>query len=239
MPSFTAIAEMSYRTASMMYLSSLLFIWRAFSVCVSQLTVKSFIHSKTGPGDTPVWDIESAYSSSDKQHDLLVRNASQGHSLAAAFKPESSSRFIYSKMRSALPTQLGGSSLPEPSEEPDHRVVLMRGHGFTTCAESLEAVVFQSIYTKEAASVQSLALMTMNAHLDASLDGTVDVKGNGKISGGKVKAVKSLKYLNDREAADAWQMNKDTMTRPWGLWVREVEVDPLYQNEVKKEETKA
>jgi hypothetical protein len=141
-------------------------------------------------------------------------------------------------MRSALPSQLGGSE-PEAPDDPDHRVVLMRGHGFTTCAESLEAVVFQSIYTKEAASVQSLALMTMTAHLDASLDGSVDVKGNGKISGGKVKAVKSLKYLSDREATDAWQMNKATVTRPWGLWVREAEVDPLYQNEAKKEETKA
>jgi len=192
-----------------------------------------------GSGDSPVWDIESAYSSSDKQHDLLVRNTSQGHSLATAFKPESSGRFIYSKMRSALPSQLGGSSLQEVSPEPDYRVILMRGHGFTTCADSLEAVVFQSIYTKEAAMVQSLGLMTMNAHFDASVEGVVDINGKGKISDGEVRAVKSLKYLSYREAEDAWEMNKNTMTRPWGLWVREVEVDPLYKNEAKKEDSKA
>ena len=67
------------------------------------------------------------------------------------------------------------------------------------------------------------------------MEGNIDVDNSGKIKGGKVKAVKSLKYLSDREAEDAWQMNKLTMTRPWGLWVREVEVDPMYQNEVKKD----
>src|ERR1700759_416173 len=146
----------------------------------------------------------------EKQQDLLVRNTTQGHSLAVAFRPESSGQFIYSKMRSALSSQLGGSSSSEASPEPNHRVVLMRGHGFTTCADSLEAVVFQSIYTKEAAAVQSLGLMTMNAHFDASVEGVVDINGKGKISDGEVRTVKSLKYLSNREAADAWEMNKNT-----------------------------
>jgi len=112
----------------------------------------------------------------------------------------------------------------------------MRGHGFTTCADSLEAAVFQAIYTKEAASVQTMGLLTSDAYFGGSLEGKIhiDEKGNGSIKDGKIKPEQSLKYLSDREAADAWQMNKDTMTRPWGLWVREVEVDPLYQNTVKK-----
>jgi hypothetical protein len=141
-------------------------------------------------------------------------------------------------MRSALPSQLGGSALPEVAVDPDHRVILMRGHGFTTCADSLEAVVFQSIYTKEAANIQTIGLMTLNAYYDASIEGNVDINGHGKINGGKVKAVKSLKYLSDREAQDCWQMERDTMSRPWALWVREVEVDPLYQNVVKRDDSK-
>jgi len=38
-------------------------------------------------------------------------------------------------------------------------------------------------------------------------------------------------YLNDKEAIDAWESNRQTVARPWGLWCREVEVYPLYKNE--------
>jgi hypothetical protein len=173
----------------------------------------------------------------EKQQDLLVRNTSQGRSLAAAFKPMLSKNYVFSKMRSALPSAMSGSPSTNASQDPEFRVILMRGHGFTSCADSLEAVVFQSIYTKEAAMVQSLGLMTMNAHFDASVVGNIDANNSGKITEGKVKAVKSLKYLSERETEDAWKMNKSTMTRPWGLWVREVEVDPLYQNEVQRKDS--
>jgi hypothetical protein len=189
----------------------------------------------------PVWDINSVYSSNDKQHDLLVRNVTHGQSLAAEFKPATSSGFIYSKLRSALPTQItdvAGSTLPKQTADPDHSVVLMRGHGFTTCADSLEAVVFQAIYTMEAAKVQTQSLLTQNAYFGAALEGNVDVEGGGKIKQGKIKGEEQLKYLSDREATDTAKMNREVMLRPWGLWVREVEIDPLYQNEVKREEDK-
>ena len=39
-------------------------------------------------------------------------------------------------MRSALPSQIGGSQ--EPDNEPNHAVVLMQGHGFTTVAHGIE-----------------------------------------------------------------------------------------------------
>lgn len=198
----------------------------------------------------PVWDIAGAYSSlpsltgGDKEkHDLLVRTPQLGHHLAAAFKPSTSTAFLYSKMRAALP-----GAAPDPDTEPNFSVVLMRGHGFTTCADSLEAVVFQAIYTKEAAKIQTGALLTNAAHFselhmsDSSMEGTVSVgeKGSGKISGGKVRGGKfkrdgeELKYLSDREAGDAWEMNRATMMRPWGLWCREVEVNSLYRNEIEK-----
>jgi len=211
--------------------------------CINNVPLKAPIHTVgfLGSSPVPVWDITPAYSSSDKQHDLLVRTATQGHALAAAFKPSKSTTYIYSAMRSALPSQLTGSSLtPEVSNGPAHLVVFMRGHGFTTCADSLEAAVYQAIYTKEAATVTTTALLTRSAYEEEEVSGNVDVQGSGKIKDGKVKAVgKGLKVLSDREAGDAALFNKDTMMRPWDMWVRETEVDPFYVNEVKKEETKA
>lgn len=179
-------------------------------------------------------------SSSDERHDLLVRSTAQGQSLADAFKPATSAAFIMSKVKSALPTQLGGiSTTSNSSTDPLYRVVLMRGHGFTTAADSLEAVVFQAVYTKEVAKVQTLGLLTSNAYFGASFEGKLHLgdNGNGVIKDGKIKSNDSLKYLNAREAAGAWQMNKDTMMRPWNLWVREVQVDPLYKNTVTVKET--
>jgi ribulose-5-phosphate 4-epimerase/fuculose-1-phosphate aldolase len=181
----------------------------------------------------PVWDINSAYSSSDKR-DLLVRTTTLGHAFAAAFKPETSTGFLYQKMRSALPSQIGGGA-PDPSTVPDHPVVLMRGHGFTTAADSLEAVVYQAIYTAEAAKVQTNAILTHDAYFGAAVEGKVDVESGGKIKSAKVKTEGSIKYLSEKETGDAWAFSRDTMMRPWALWCREVEVNALYQNEVKRE----
>lgn len=219
---------------------------------ISGVPLKTSIHTAGYLGSSvPVWDITSAYSSlpsltgGDKEkHDLLVRSPQLGHYLAAAFKPSTSTSFLYHKMRAALP----GGRAADPDAEPNSLVVLMRGHGFTTCADSLESVVFQAIYTKEDAKVQTGALLTNAAHFselhiaDSSVEGTVAVgeKGSGKISGGKVRGAKvkregeDLKYLSDREAADAWEVSRETMTRPWALWCREVEINPLYQNEVQQ-----
>jgi ribulose-5-phosphate 4-epimerase/fuculose-1-phosphate aldolase len=190
----------------------------------------------TGTG-VPVWDITPNYSSKEK-HDLLVRTTTLGHSFAASFKPETSTGFLYQKMRSALPTQIGGGTADPAKEEPTHPVVLMRGHGFTTCADSLEAVVFQAIYTAEAAKVQSMAMLTHNAYFGATVEGKVDVDAGGKLKGGKVTNEGDIKYLSEREVGDAWAFNRETMMRPWALWCREVEVNALYQNEVKREEEK-
>jgi hypothetical protein len=140
-------------------------------------------------------------------------------------------------MRSALPSQIGGTT-SDPATEPTHPVVLMRGHGFTTCADSLEAAVYQAIYTAEAAKVQSMALLTHNAYFGATVEGKVDVEGGGKLTKTKVKNEGDVKYLSDREMSDTWAFSRETMMRPWALWCREVEINQLYRNEVKKEEEK-
>jgi len=188
--------------------------------------------------EVPVWDIADVYSSSDAQHDLLVKTTKIGAQLAAAFQPSTSVGFITQKLRSALPMQIGGNSA-EPSTEPTHPVVLMRGHGFTTCSDSLEAAVFQAIYTVKAAEVQNSAIALHNAYYGQKVEGKVDVEAGGKIKSTIVKSDgKDIKYLSDKETLGAWAFNKETMDRPWDLWVREVEVNPLYRNEVKREAKK-
>lgn len=179
--------------------------------------------------NVPVWDASTCYPSGAK-HDLLVRESTQGASYAASFKPATSTGFIYSKVRSALPSQLGGSST-EPTMEPDHAVVLMQSHGFTTVAHGIEEAVYQAIYTKEAAKAQTTAMTILNAHTGYALEGKVDVEPGGKIKSGHAKVEGgNLKYLSDRECHDTWDSMTGTLARPWSLWCRQVEVDPLYQN---------
>ncbi|TID16172.1 Acyl-CoA dehydrogenase family member 11 [Venturia nashicola] len=202
---------------------------------ISGVPLKAPIHMAGFLGtEVPVWDISSAYASKDR-HDLLVTTTALGHNLAAAFKPATSSGFLYQKMRSALPTTIGGTNA-DPSTTPEHNVVLMRGHGFTTLADSLEAVTFQAIYTVEAAKVQSQAILMQNAYFGSVVEGKVDVEAGGKIKSAKVKGEGEIKYLSDRETADAWVFNKETVMRPWQLWCREVEISPLYRIDVKMAE---
>ena len=173
--------------------------------------------------NVPVWDASGYYLSNSK-HDLLVSDATLGASLAATFKPATSAGFIYSKVRSALPTQLGGAS-SDPKLEPDHAVVLQQAHGFTTVAHGIEEAVYQAIYTKEAAKVQTTALTIQNAYTGYALEGKVDVEG-GKIKSGKATADNGLKYLSDTELHASWETMSGTITIPWRLWCREVGVSP-------------
>ena len=86
---------------------------------------------------------------------------------------------------------------------PDNVAVLMRGHGFTTAAADIETAVFQAIYAQGNARVLTTAIGLGAA---ASKDGA-----------------SSVRYLSDQEAVDTWKGNLPTVTRPWGLWKREVE----------------
>lgn len=197
--------------------------------CISGVPLKASTHMAGFLGsNVPVWDISSHYASGSK-HDLLVRDSQLGASLSAAFKPATSAGFIYSKVRSALPSQMGGSQ--EPDKEPNHAAVLMQGHGFTTLAHGIEEAVYQAIYTKDAAQTQTTALAIRNAHFGHVVEGKVDVEAGGKIKSAKAKAEGDLKYLSDKEAHDAWESIGQTVDRPWALWCREVEVNPLYRNE--------
>lgn len=111
-------------------------------------------------------------------------------------------------------------------------MVLLQGHGFTTVAHGIEEAVYQAIYTKEAAKAQTTALTIQNAHSGYALEGKIDVEAGGRIKSGKAKTdAGDLKYLSDRESHDAWEAMSGTLARPWTLWCREVEVNPLYKND--------
>lgn len=146
------------------------------------------------------------------------------------------------KVRGALPTSLTGSSsekATEPAQLPDHPVVLMRGHGFSVASASIEEAVFMAVYTRDAAMLQTTSMQNAMAwgflQGKTSIDGKVDVEGGGKIKSGKLAFESKeggLKFLSTKEADDSWATMGKTVQRAWKLWCREVEVNPLYQNEV-------
>ncbi|KAK0736122.1 class II aldolase and Adducin N-terminal domain-containing protein [Apiosordaria backusii] len=96
-------------------------------------------------------------------------------------------------------------------------VVLMRGHGFTTVATTLQNVVFRAIYTAQNAAVQEEAITMQNAAMAV-------------VGAFPIGADPGIHLLSKGEAAAASEMCEETVQRPWDLWVREVEVCPLYQN---------
>ncbi|KAL2204834.1 arad-like aldolase/epimerase [Sarocladium strictum] len=92
-------------------------------------------------------------------------------------------------------------------------VALMRGHGFTTVAESLELAVLRAVYTQKNAVIQTSALLINSAWRDSS------------------QSQPQVTYLSQRESEAADATTRSAATRAWGLWVREVEACQLYSNE--------
>ena len=70
-------------------------------------------------------------------------------------------------------------------------VVLMRGHGYCTVAETLPVAVFRAYYTQVNAEVQQRAIA---------------------LGGGEVV------YLTEEEATLSEKSNESVIARPWGLW---------------------
>ncbi|OJJ50312.1 hypothetical protein ASPZODRAFT_149670 [Penicilliopsis zonata CBS 506.65] len=126
------------------------------------------------------------------QRDMLVRNTHLGGALASYF------------------------SAPE-STKPEHAVVLMRGHGFTVQAESIEECVVRAVYTRKNASVQTTTLLTRAAYEATQPSAELP----------------AIKYLDDDEVQGTNLMTKESAYRPWGLWVKEVEGHHLYMNKIK------
>jgi ribulose-5-phosphate 4-epimerase/fuculose-1-phosphate aldolase len=144
--------------------------------------------------DVPVFDISGVYEDGEQQ-DMLIRNARIGTALALSFsKP-------------------GIENETEPI--PDHTVVLMRRHGYTTHGGDIETAVYRSIYTKINAEALTKAITIRSAF------GSIKSLG---------EATFDLEPLTEEMCKGCLKMNEGTQDKPWALWVKEVEATGLYIN---------
>lgn len=93
------------------------------------------------------------------------------------------------------------------SEGLEHNVVLMKRHGYTTWGKDIPTAVYRAIYTLINAGLQTRA-----AVLQATLQ-------EGPLEG-----------MSERHCRDCQKMTEATQDKSWRLWSREVEVNPLYRN---------
>jgi ribulose-5-phosphate 4-epimerase/fuculose-1-phosphate aldolase len=121
---------------------------------------------------------------------MLIRNTYLGNALASHFTDSASGTV------------------------PDYAVVLMRGHGLTVLAPTIQDCVLRAVYTQKNASIQTTSLLTHAAHFESN-----------------TAAASPIKYLSEDECRAAVEMTRSTAMRPWGLWLREVEAAGLYVNQ--------
>ncbi|CAO2655555.1 Nn.00g043580.m01.CDS01 [Neocucurbitaria sp. VM-36] len=105
-----------------------------------------------------------------------------------------------------IKNQVLGAVLAEKVSEAQP-VVLQHKHGFTTFGRSVEEAVYRALYTQT------------NCRL---LKDTIDLAGG---DAGKVA------YLTREEAEACAVMNKKCQDKSFRLWLREVQVNPLYTND--------
>ena len=145
----------------------------------------------------PVWDIARCYGPADIK-DMLIRNVTLGKNFSKSF---------------TVATGSGESTTGNLDMEsfPTHRVALMRGHGFTAVAESIEQCVMTAVYTQKNATIQTIAMTT---HMAAP----------GEVG------TRSIGFLSSEEASAATETSLGAVQRPWNLWCKEVNAWNLYVN---------
>lgn len=99
--------------------------------------------------------------------------------------------------------------------QPDESVVLMRRHGFSCVGRDIVTAVYRAIYTRINAEAQTKAMAIAKHNPDPQ--GQV-VYGDG-FDGITREQEKGTKIMCER-----------FQDKPWRLWVREVERNPLYEN---------
>lgn len=158
-----------------------------------------------GSEPVPLYDLEDSYNETEPR-DLLIRSPKLGADLAKSF--------LTSENRTADP----------PVTSPDYNAVLMRKHGFTTFGANIQEAVVRAVYTQANAKVQTTAAMIKGA-----FEALTDSQAQAWSGGANTTA---FEPLTAQEAIDTEPAIGATSDRPWGLWVREVEVQPLYRNNV-------
>ena len=80
----------------------------------------------------------------------------------------------------------------------------------------IKDVPLRAVYTQQNASIQTTALLTRAAHF-----------GHG---GQEAAKIAEVLYISDEESEGATAMTRQSVMRPWRLWLREVEAQGLYVN---------
>lgn len=172
---------------------------------------------------------------------LLVTTKPLGDALAEAFLLPASASGAAMEMARALTissTSLLTSSSDNNKEKdadkqmqshlPDHAALLLRSHGLTLWATSLEQAVFRAVYALENAQVQ---LQAMQAQLSARTvaTGQVEVRDGkgGKAEVGFEGFDGGLKGAELREAAGSVGLGEE-VKKAWRSWEREVRVSGKY-----------
>ncbi|KAH6667444.1 class II aldolase and Adducin N-terminal domain-containing protein [Halenospora varia] len=135
------------------------------------------------------------------------------YDISTLYGPEDTKDLLVRNTRlgAALAECFGNSS--SKSRSAGHAVVMMRGHGMTVVAANIEECVLRSIYTQQNAAIQTTVLTTRAAYSSS-------------------KPLPDVRFLNDAEAADAAVMTHWSSSRPWKLWVKEVEEAGFYTNRI-------
>ena len=141
--------------------------------------------------EAPVFDIADYYLPNDTQN-MLVNSLYLGDALARTFL-----------------TSAHNTSVTDITE-PDHTLVLQRGHGFTVLAANLPQAVYRAVYTAWNAEVDISAL-TIHQALGA----------RGEIE-----------HLTPRQATDCLTFDDAGYSREWPVWAAQVDANPLYRNDL-------
>lgn len=86
-------------------------------------------------------------------------------------------------------------------------VVLQHKHGFTTFGKSIEEAIYRAVYMQSNCKLLAQALATENLDWDR------------------------ISFLSKDEAKACRTMNEKCQDKSFRLWLREVQVNPLYENE--------
>ncbi|KAL6240384.1 hypothetical protein RBB50_012721 [Rhinocladiella similis] len=143
----------------------------------------------------PIFDIARYYDNLPASHpkNLLINTEYLGDQLAMALRKSH---------REEMRMHNGPTVLPE------QKVVFMRGHGYTTWAESLVDVVWRAIHIRRDADIQSAAMTQRDS---TNLE---------------------VVYLTEQEALDCERTINHVDRRQWLAWEAQVERSGMYRNEL-------
>ena len=169
-------------------------------------------------GEAPVFDPrDGAYRGGGETRNLLVNTEHLGAALAATFSAAGDGR-QGTAGQAQDDDKDGGSEKTTTTTallQPDHAVVLQRGHGFVTWGASLQQAVYRAVYTKQNAEIQESAELLAAA---------------GAAGDDKDSSSRCVVYLDEAERRDCGEMVDASWVKAWPLWKAVVEADALYVN---------